>query len=94
MMRNILLLSILAAGGIVCAKEKLVLVENREPQAVIVTADMPAPVAEYAARELASYLKKSTGAELPLVRESDLPAGKQIRIYIGATKAAERAGLG
>lgn len=94
MMRNILLLSILAAGGIVCAKEKLILVENREPQAVIVTADMPAPVAEYAARELASYLKKSTGAELPLVRESDLPAGKQIRIYIGATKAAERAGLG
>ena len=50
MMRNILLLSILAAGGIVCAKEKLILVENREPQAVIVTADMPAPVAEYAAR--------------------------------------------
>ena len=47
MMRNILLLSILAAGGIVCAKEKLFLVENREPQAVIVTADMPAPVAEY-----------------------------------------------
>lgn len=38
--------------------------------------------------------EKIHGAELPLVRESDLPAGKQIRIYIGATKAAERAGLG
>lgn len=79
--------------GLAMQAANLVLVEKGKPKAAIVTADKPAPGAEYAALELAAYIKKATGAQLPVVKESAV-SGEQTRIYVGATKAAELAGLG
>lgn len=60
--------------------------------AVIVIADDAVISAEYAAKELAHYIKKATGAVLPIVREKALKKGSAA-IYVGNTAAARNAGL-
>ena len=82
----------LSAGCAFCG-ENLLITENGTAKAVIVTADKPSPVAEFAARELADRIRESTGASLPMVAESRAPE-KGMKIYVGATKAAEQAGVG
>lgn len=74
-------------------KTSVPIVKNGNPAAVIVTADQPSPVAAYAANELADYIKKATGATLPVIRESAVPKHRTC-IYVGATRAAAAAGLG
>ena len=62
------------------------------PGSVIVVADKASPAAEYAAAELSRHLELVSGVKLPVVRESEATA--PVRIYVGATAAAERVGLG
>lgn len=61
--------------------------------AVIVTADRPNAVVRYAAEELVYHVEKATGAKLSIVAESALPAASRSRIYLGATRAANAAGI-
>jgi hypothetical protein len=79
-------------AGTAQAAEKLVLVDEGMAKSVIVTADTPSPVADYAAQELAKHIEKATGTQIPIITESGAP-GDKVKIYVGATKAAEAVGL-
>jgi len=80
-------------GGLSLFGGELTLVRDGKAESVIVTADKPSPAADHAAKELADHLKKITGAEIPVVRESAFTGGA-VPVYVGATRAAEKAGLG
>ncbi len=67
--------------------------ERGRPAAVVVIADNSCPVAKYAAQELVLHLEKASGARLEIVRESDAPRVPPVRIYVGSTEAAARAGI-
>jgi len=69
-------------------------VKNGTPNAVIVTADKPFPIAQYAAQELAYHVKLATGAQLAVTTESEVGDNPLTRIYIGKTEQAGRAQLG
>lgn len=85
-------LGILAVAP-VCMGE-IVLVEKGVPMAVVVTADKPSGTATFAVRELVDHVRLATGATLPVVIESKLPAGEtRARILVGDTVAAKAAGL-
>ena len=71
------------------------IVADGQAKATVVIADEPSPVARYAAEELVEHVRKATGVTLPVVRETDTPAGAPAhhRIFLGETQAAERQGL-
>ena len=74
------------------ARAEVPVVADGKAMAVIVTADKPGPVAEYAARELVEHVKKATGAMLEVMKESAVKAdGATSRIYVGDCKAAREA---
>jgi len=66
----------------------LMLVDAGKPAAVVVIADTPSPVAQYAVQELVTHIQKATGATLPIVSESQAGDASTPRIYIGQTRAA------
>ncbi|MBT7299763.1 MAG: DUF4838 domain-containing protein [Victivallales bacterium] len=70
----------------------LVLVNAGQPRAVVVTADVPSPVATFAVEELVAAVEKATGARLGIAKESEAPKAG-VRVYVGATQAARKAGL-
>ena len=86
-----LLTAVTAFFADLCAGE-LILTGPECPGSVIVVADKASPVAEYAAAELSRHLELVSGVKLPVVLESE--AAAPVRIYVGATAAAARAGLG
>src|SRR5206468_2271269 len=59
--------------------------DGKSGYAIVVADDAIAPE-KTAARELQEHLKQVTGAELPIVTESDLAGGDAPRILIGQTK--------
>jgi hypothetical protein len=75
------------------------IVRDRQPRALIVTPDDPLPVVQRAAEELQYHVRKSTGANLAIVPESQAaapppPAGAfPGRIYLGNCHATRAAGL-
>jgi len=77
--------------------DALILVKAGKPTATIITPDFPdekAPVAQWtttAAGWLREYVKKATGADLPVVVESQKPKGTLISV--GHTKLAASAGI-
>lgn len=75
------------------AKAEVCLVENDEARAVVVTADTPTKTAAYAAQELVRHVRKSTGVDLEVVRESQVPSDVHTRLYVGETKAAAGQGI-
>lgn len=87
---NFVVIALLLAINAVSAP--LEIVKNNQAEAVIVTANKPTPVAKYASKELAGYIKKATGATLKIFTESQAPKNG-IKIFVGATQAAERVGL-
>ena len=80
-------------GSFVLFGGNLTLVEKGKPAAVIVLPDKPNPVAKYAAMELNDHIRLITGTELEVISEKQLTSGK-LPIFVGATSAAEKAGLG
>ena len=82
----------LVVSGVVLRASELVLVDGDQAHAVVVTADAPSPVAELAADELVSVVEQATGVALPVVTEANAPL-EGVRIYIGDTQAARKAGL-
>ncbi len=69
------------------------LVVDGEATAVVVTADQPLPVAQYAADELVDHVRQATGVRLAVVPESEIPAGYASRVFLGLTQAARDQGI-
>jgi len=89
-----ILWSLLLLAGATCATQGSVpLVEGQTARAVIVTADAPSLIAEYAARELVYHIERATGVRLAMARESDVPAQPAGRVFLGDTTAARKAGI-
>jgi hypothetical protein len=69
----------------------LVLVTGGKPTAVIVVPERPDATETAAANKLQDYIRKASGAELPVMSESAAAAPGQVRVFIGRTaRAAER----
>lgn len=86
---------LIAFGGLIfgsSAAEAFDVVRDGHALAVIATAEHPGPVAAYAASELALHVEKVSGARLPVMPESQVPAGA-VCIYIGDTEATRKAGI-
>lgn len=76
MIRHPLLL-VLALLGAAHDARALTLVENHAPRATIVLPDKPSPTALQAAKILQSHLKQISGADIAMLAESKVDAGKQ-----------------
>ena len=85
---------LLVAVAVVCTAfaKPVTLVRDGKASAVIVISDNAGDVAKNAANILSEHLKKISGAEISIVKESAAPAGT--KIFVGATRAAAKAGLG
>ena len=70
----------------------LPLVVDHEPRAVIVVARDAPEACKNAAGELQDYVKRATGAELPIITD-DAPHGDAAVVSVGATQLATQAGL-
>src|SRR5215217_2050838 len=65
---------------------RLIIVQDGQPQAVIVTADRPSESAKRAIAEMQHFIELMSGAKLPVLTESaTLPADK-VRLLIGRSK--------
>jgi len=73
------------------AQEGISLVRDGKATATVVVPDENNALAKSAANFLVSTLEKSTGVRLPIVEEAKAPAGT--KVFIGATKAAQKIGL-
>jgi Domain of unknown function (DUF4838) len=76
-----------------CAHEKtmLAIVQDGKPLARIVLGDDAVPVAEFAAKELQTYIQKSTGATIPIVKA--LSDDGAVEIVIGDSKVSQSLGV-
>lgn len=90
------LIGVFMATASVCA-QGVSLVEGMESAeraaAVIVIPEDAAPIAAYAAEELASHIERATGVRLSIVPESAAPEGPGGRVFVGATRAAAEEGV-
>ncbi|MGB8169117.1 MAG: DUF4838 domain-containing protein [Chthoniobacteraceae bacterium] len=86
-----LAVSLWLLGGFVRASVPIV-VDGRAA-AVIVTADSPSAVIQYAADELAHHVEKATGVRLAIVTESAAPRDASPRILLGDSRAVRDAGI-
>jgi len=74
--------------------DALTLVRDGKATSVFVTADEPADIAKLAVSVLQGYLKKATGADVPVVTESKLAADDpRARVFVGDTKRAAALGV-
>lgn len=80
----------LLLAGLASAQERPLIVENGQPRAEIVLAEQPARMAQLAAKELQTYIRKISGAELPMVTT---PTGKATPIYVGVSPKTRELGL-
>ena len=74
-----------------CTGRKLVLVADGRSRARIVVGDDVCPVARFAAKELQTYVKESTGAELAIA--TALSEDGSVDIVVGAGKIAQQLGV-
>ncbi|HRJ72510.1 MAG TPA: DUF4838 domain-containing protein [Terrimicrobiaceae bacterium] len=72
----------------------LSLVKDGQPDAILVVPDDDVFVPRFAAKEFQHHVKRSTGAELPILTETEAEGRPGARVYFGATKALKAAGLG
>ena len=73
------------------ANEKITIVKNGKPNAVIILSKNPTQAAQWAADELNSYIKEIAGIRLPI---SENPkAEKGVRIYVGPSQYTEELGI-
>jgi hypothetical protein len=90
----VLLLLLPGLAGVSAASQaegRPLLVDHGKPNAQIVIAENPPRMVTHAASDLQSYVKKITGAELPIVTEptSEFP----LRIYVGQSEFTKELGL-
>ena len=68
------------------------LMRDGQPTAVIIIPDEPLPVESAAAAELQYHLERASGAQLPVLKESEA-AGRSGAVFVGACKAAAALGV-
>ena len=78
--------------GLSQSASALDLVVEGRPAAVVVVPDAPLPVVSYAAEEFVYHTREASGAELPVVKESEAPSA-EAKVYLGTCRAAAEAGL-
>ena len=84
--------SCVSAGS---AAETIVIVDQRQPRASIVVPSEAAEQTKQAANLLAEYVKRSSGAELPIRSESEPAATRQpVTIHVGQDTYVKGLGLG
>lgn len=82
------------AAAACSAAAALTLCDGGRPLAVIVTADKPSATVRYAVEELNRHLETMAGVALPVVGESQLPAGDtRPRVLVGDTAESKAGGL-
>jgi len=86
-------MSALVIPAAVFAAEGNFIVRDGRAVATLVLPAQPNAVERYAAKELSEHVARATGVTLPQQSESELRDGPGTRIYVGATQAAQRAGL-
>ena len=68
--------------------------DERQNEAVVIVPKSACLVVDLAARELQDYVEKATGVRMPILTEENvLSTTTTKRIYLGATKAALKAGI-
>lgn len=72
---------LVALVGLLTAKAELVIVDNGQPKAQIIIAEEPPRLTRLAAEELRDYVRKISGAELPILTQPT--AAAPIKIYVG-----------
>jgi hypothetical protein len=87
----IVAVSLLSAPTVLAAGATLDLVQDGKAVYTVVVPDGKGAVAMSAATMLADTLEKASGARLAIVEETGAPAGP--KVFIGKTRAAEKAGL-
>ncbi len=75
-----ILVAALVTGATEAASQPLVLVDNGTPRCSIVTPADASATTKRAARELAAYLKRISGADLPIVSEDRFGAGMRVDV--------------
>ncbi len=80
-------LTIVIVGG--CSSGKMDIVKNGQSDYAIVISKSASPSETHAAAELRNFIKESSGADIPLVAESDARAQEPKRIFIGAGELSE-----
>jgi hypothetical protein len=80
------------------ASDGVTIVRDGRPDAVIVIAEKPTAVSQYAAQELVHHVEKASGVTLPVVGEGTADGSRGgadagTRIYLGDTRAARAAGI-
>ena len=73
--------------------EAFTLIQDGQAKAIIVTADHPTAVANYAAEEFAQHVEKATGVRLAMTTESKLKPGTDGCVFIGDCLAVRNAGI-
>lgn len=93
--RNLVVLAATVAGmcWTLVAHGQVCLVREGEARAVVVTADEPTATALYAVQELVDHVAEATGVRLPVVKEGDVSADPDTRVFVGVTRAAALAGI-
>jgi len=66
---------------------------HRQSEYQLVTPDNPTPTMSFATAEFNKFFKESTGVELDVVKESQLPTGDQTYISLGKTNLSVTAGV-
>jgi hypothetical protein len=89
----LLALGLLALGIVPSFAASNTIVKEGKLTAIIVIPDDPLAAVQFAAEELVYHLEKATGAKIPIVSESTIPAQAGYRIYLGETKAAQATGM-
>ena len=75
------------------SQERVTLARAGKSSCVIVQADNATEPEKFAAKELATFLKRVTGGEFPIVKERSLTGNRASRIYVGWTEYAGRQGI-
>ncbi len=79
--------------GLALPVHGLDLVRGGKARAVIVVPEAALPAVRFAAEELRYHIERSTGADLPVVREGEASAGDPA-VFLGACRATAAAGIG
>ncbi|MGM0492293.1 MAG: DUF4838 domain-containing protein [Armatimonadota bacterium] len=90
MLRDVLVVLVTTIVFAGAAHAEVVLVDDGQPAAAIVTAERPSAAAREAATFLREYIERISGTELPIVTEADAPDGS--RILVGASALTEALG--
>ncbi len=76
-----------------CSFAAVPVVVDGQAQAVIVTADEPTSLAQYAAEELVYHIERATGIALPITTEGAAGVDAPSVIFVGPCDAARAAGI-